>query len=362
MNFLNWVSNNELSIGDVRDAFYILVGIPAIMLLWWRSASANKQARAALEQAKAAHDQIVLAQEDSLTNLFLSATEMLGSEVTAVRIGGVHALMRLSEQRSEEFHVRVLQLLCAFLSSPPPPPAELPQGTRDDIHTILQVLKRRSDAALELEKQRKFYINLRMAQLSGSALRGSKFARANFVESDLSNAYAEGSDFSHSRLDHCDLRKGRFNGCNFFLAGISYSNLSDSNFQGTNFHRASMHFLNLSGSNLKYAKLTRASLSAVDFTGSILEMADLSGARIKMGRRLKPDGEIDDTEVPCTLTQRQLDEAAADPKNIPQIDTGILDDAIGRQLVWNEDRGKQNWERLEEQRKSLRRSEPVESE
>ena len=33
MTFLNWVSNNELSISDVRDAFYILVGIPAIILL-----------------------------------------------------------------------------------------------------------------------------------------------------------------------------------------------------------------------------------------------------------------------------------------------------------------------------------------
>ena len=91
-------------------------------------------------------------------------------------------------------------------------------------------------------------------------------------------------------------------------------------------------------------------------------MADLSGARIKMGRRLKPDVEIDDMEVPCTLTQRQLDQATADPKNISQIDTGILDDAIDRQLVWNKVLGKQNWERLEDQRKSLQRSEPVESE
>ena len=172
--------------------------------------------------------------------------------------------------------------------------------------------------------------------------------------------FAEQSDFSHGHLEHCDLRHGRFLGCNFFLARIFYSNLSNSNFQGAKFHRANMHFVDLSTSNLKYAKLTRASLSAVDFRGSELDLADLSGARIKTGRRFKPEGEIDDKEVPCVLTQAQLDEAAADPAKLPEIDSGILDAETGQQLVWNEDRGKRNWERLEALRQELRHPEPDE--
>lgn len=356
--FLDWVKSHVDSIDDIRDVFYILIGIPALILLWWRSTSANRQAQAALEQAQAAHDQSVLAQADSLTNLFLSTTDMLGSEVVAVRIGGIHALMRLTEQRPEEFHIRVMQLLCAFLNSPPPHPAHLPPSERADIQTILQALKRRSDIALELEEKQRFYIYLTMAQLSGSALRASKFARSHFVQTDLSHAYAESSDFSHSYLDHCDLRHGRFTACNFFLAHIFNSNLSDSNFQAANFHRASIHFVDLSTSNLKYATLTQANLIAVNLKESELDMADLSGARIKTERKLKPSGKIDDKEVSCVLTQMQLDKAAADPARLPDIDSGILDAETGQQLVWNRECGKQNWERLESLRQVSRQSKP----
>ena len=80
----------------------------------------------------------------------------------------------------------------------------------------------------------------------------------------------------------------------------------------------------------------------------------------KTGRRFKPEGEIDDKEVPCVLTQAQLDEAAADPAKLPEIDSRILDAETGQQLVWNEDRGKRNWERLEALRQELRHPEPDE--
>lgn len=228
--------------------------------------------------------------------------------------------------------------------------ADHPSGQRDDIQTVLRKLKSRSDPALQLEKKHKFYIYLRAPQLSRSALRSSKFAHAHFVGADLSHAYAECSDLSYSRLEHCDLSDGRFTASNFFLAGISHSNLSGSNFQAVNFHRVNMHFVDLSTSNLKYATLTRASLSALDFRGASLHMADLSGARIEPGRRLSPDGEIDDKEVFCVLTQAQLDEAAANSSNPPEIHSGTFDAETGKKLVWNNERGRQNWERLQEQK------------
>ena len=40
--------------------------------------------------------------------------------------------------------------------------------------------------------------------------------------------------------------------------------------------------------------------------------------------KLKSDGEIDDKEVFCMLTQVQLDEAAADPPKPPEIHAGTL--------------------------------------
>ena len=113
-----------------------------------------------------------------------------------------------------------------------------------------------------------------------------------------------------------------------------------------------MHFVDLSASNLKYARLTAAHLSAVDLRGSDLNLIDLSGARIQPGRMLKPDGEIDDEEVFCMLTQAQMDEAAADPAKPPEIHSGTLDAETGERLVWNNERGGQNWRRLHAQKQS----------
>ena len=362
MDVLVWLGSHIESIDDVRDALYVVLGIPALALLWWRSASANRQARAALEQAKAAQEQSALAQADSLTNLFQSATDMLGSEVAAVRIGGIYALQRLAKHRPEEFHVRVMQLYIALLCNPPADSGGLPPGDggeplpgdREDVQTILRLLKDRSDADIELEKRQKLRLYLRGAQLARCPLRASKFAHAHFVEVDISHAYAEGTDFSHSKLEHCDLSHGRFGGCNFFLALVFYSGLSNSNFRGVNFHRANLHFADLSKSDLKYAKLTRAHLSAVDFRESNLEMADLTGATIKLGRRMKPDGEMDEEETPCILTQEQLNQALADPAHPPQIQPGSIDPRTGLGLVWSQEHGSRNWERLQAQKETER--------
>ena len=357
MDILIWLGSKFNGIDDVRDALYIVLGIPALALLWWRSASANRQARAALEQAKTAQEQSALAQADSLTNLFQSATDMLGSEVAAVRIGGIHTLQRLAKHRAEEFHIRVMQLFMAFLCNPPADSGGLPTGDggkllpgdREDVQTILRLLKDRSDADIDLEKRQKLQLYLRGAQLARCPLRASKFARAHFLQVDISHAYAEGTDFSHSHLEHCDLSYGRFGGCNFFLAQVFYSTLSNSNFRGVNFHRVNMHFADLSKSDLKHAKLTRAHLSAVDFQDSNLELADLSGATITPGRRMKPNGEMDEEEVPCLLTQEQLNQALADPEHPPQIHSGSTDARSGLKLVWSEEHGVRNWKRLQAQ-------------
>ena len=55
--------------------------------------------------------------------------------------------------------------------------------------------------------------------------------------------------------------------------------------------------------------------------------------------KLKSDGEIDDKEVFCMLTQVQLDEAAADPPKPPEIHSGTLNAETGEKLVWNNERG-----------------------
>ena len=331
-------------IDDVRDLFYILLAFPVLVLLWWRSVSANRQASAALDQAKSVQEQVALAQRDSLFSRFQTASDMLGSEVLSTRIGAIYSLMRLADDRPEQFHVQVMILFCAFLRNPPPYAGQK-KTVRDDVHTILQVLKKRSKSAIQLEKDQRYYLDLTMAQLSGAALRASKFERAHFVGADLSEAYAETTDFSHTHWEHCNLGKGLFMSTSFFLASLFSCDLSNSDCRAANLSRAHFHRSMLCGANLKHANMTGAVLSATDLTGACLLLCDLSGARIESSK-LHRDGTIDESATYCRITQAQLDEATADPDRPPNIAPGTIDVDTGLEVAWNRSKSEENWEKL----------------
>ena len=333
-------------IDDVRDLLYIFLAIPVLILLVWRSVSANRQANAALDHVKSLQEQVALTQRDSLNQRFQSASDMLGSEVLSTRIGAVYSLMRLAEDRPEEFHIQTMILLCAFLRNPPSYASESERvAFRDDVHTILQALKRRSKYAINLEKDQKFYMDLTGVRLVGAALRHSQFSRAQFTGADLSEAYSEGTNYSHSHWEHCNLRKGRFVGANFFLAGMFSCDVSSADLQGANLHRSHFHRSTMCGTNLKYARMTGASLSATNLTGACLYLCDLSGARIESSK-LHRDGTVDEIETFCTITQAQLDEATADTENPPKIAPGTIDIETGQDVAWNMSKSEENWEKL----------------
>ena len=44
---------------------------------------------------------------------------MLGSELLSVRLGGIHALVRIAEEHRSEYHIQIMELLCAFVRHPP---------------------------------------------------------------------------------------------------------------------------------------------------------------------------------------------------------------------------------------------------
>ena len=50
-----------------------------------------------------------------LNERYQKVSEMLGSEISMVRLAAVYALKRLSHERSEDYHVDVVKLLCSFV-------------------------------------------------------------------------------------------------------------------------------------------------------------------------------------------------------------------------------------------------------
>ena len=101
------VSNSE----TVRNVGLLIGGVLAFVFAGWRAWVAERQADAADRQADTAARGL-------LNDRYKNATEMLGSSVLAVRLGGIHALQSLAEQHPERYHVLVMQQLCSFVRHP----------------------------------------------------------------------------------------------------------------------------------------------------------------------------------------------------------------------------------------------------
>ena len=250
----------------IRNLGLVVGGGIAIWVAYWRS---------------------VILQRSLLNERYQKGAEMLGSEVLAVRLGGIYALQHLAEDEPEQYHVQIMRLLCAFVRNPTKEKdredrARLvvneERGQRnirdlvkalmvpEDVQAALEAIGTRSDADVELEKKETFGPDLSGAQLRGVDLSKRK---ANLSGADLSDAVFDSPNLVPLNLD---VRETMELPCTTAI---------------------------LSGVDLRGSKLSGADLSDSDLTG-----ADLRGAR--------------------GLTQEQLDSATADSINPPNLD-GLRD-------------------------------------
>ena len=278
----DWISDDESGSTTMRNLGLVVAAVVAFPLALWRSAVAQHQAETA--------------ERGLLNERYQKGAEMLGSQVLAVRIGGIYALLRLAAEHPKEYNVQIILLLCAFVRHP----------TKDEEIEALRVKtddlpEMRPDVeeamvAINIER-RVTSINLRDADLRQLRLFGANLSRAILWQANLS-----GAELGRSNLNTADL-----SGANLHCADMSSADL----------RRATLHNADLSN-----AKLYRANLSGVWLKDANLSGTDFCGP------------EPDHYPEPATgLTQGQLDEACADSDNPPNLD-GVLDAETGESLVW----------------------------
>ena len=97
-----------------------------LLLAYWRSVVAHRQARAALKQAEASLRQSLVLEKQSeisaehlMNEQFRIGTELLGSKVLTVRLGGITILADIMKLHPRAVHVRVMRLFVTFLTYPP---------------------------------------------------------------------------------------------------------------------------------------------------------------------------------------------------------------------------------------------------
>ena len=368
------VSSSDLT--AIRDYGLLIAAIIAFPLGFWRS-------RVAERQADAARHQVETAQQGLLSERYRQGAEMLGHELKSVRLGGIYTLEKLASDFPEEYHVLVMQTLCAFVRHPPADSSEIyrrgsvsqptierdeyddtPFQLREDIRAVLQAIRLRSPQRMDIESNNNFELDLggadlrlsdlRNTSLSGDNLSDSRLSGSCLIDADLSGAHLQRADLTSpslsgpsevtkrnniaegfipaiTRLDNVDLTGALALSAKMRGVVLSGANLSDANLPYVILTDALLMRTNFTGSHLANADLTGAELYGANLTSSVLTDANVSGADFA-GSRLS--GTTATPRRPVVgLTQKQLDSARADPNNPPRLD-GVVDVESGEPLIW----------------------------
>ena len=273
----------ESGSSTIRNLSLVIAALVALPLAIWRSLVSQRQ-------ADAAHRQAQTAQKNLLNERYQKGAEMIGSEILTIRLGGIYALDTLAKEHIQQYHIQITQLLCAFVRHSPLSSQStsrshdrgLPTLADDVQATMLAIANRRQDQ-IKNETDALYRLNFENANLSGLALFNAKL--------------------SHADLAHATLESSR----------LAFADLSDANLWNAN----------LSSALLWFANLSSARLAGSDLSGTQLMGANLSGTDFSSDGNVPPTG----------LTQKQLDEAHADPSDPPQLE-GLFDPGTGEPLEW----------------------------
>ena len=174
-----------------------------------------------------------IAQQSFLNERYQRGAEMLGSDVLAVRLGGIYALRHLAEEYPEQYHVQVMLLFCAFVRNPvehngitkldwidTEPPHGVPPPLREDVQAIMDAIGARRKEYLTIESKARFRLNLRGSDLRGVRLIGANLSCAPWedltglttaeqftlpLHTDLSNAQLCSAQLGLAEMQKADL-------------------------------------------------------------------------------------------------------------------------------------------------------------
>ena len=213
--FWCWLSAGESGSTAIRNLGLVVAAIIALPLAIWRSIVAERQAATAQRQSETA-------QRGLLNERYQKGAEMLGSDLLAVRLGGIYALARLARDHPGNYHTQIMSLFCAFVHHHPAVEKENkenqdteqdPEESREDFRGIIKVIVARSTAQIEIEKEEKYKLDLSGLNLSGAYLTSANLVNADLiwanlngailVEANLANANLIGTILSGAKLMKC---------------------------------------------------------------------------------------------------------------------------------------------------------------
>ena len=312
------VSNSE----TLRNVGLLIGGMLAFVFAGWRARVAGRQANATKLQADTASVQAETTQRSLLNECYQRAVEMLGSTILAVRMGGIYALIHLAEEHPEQYHIQVMEILCAYARNPVGTEEDWVVGyegtdptnrLREDLQAVMTYIGNRGSRELIIEQQGDYIANLTGAFLCHLQLEKGNLSSVRLGRANLRSAYLLYADLSGARLDFADLSGSR----------LAFANLTGSRLLGTDLSSSKTGLANLSNATLDGANLSNADLNSATFTGASFMSTNLSGA----------DFSHDGQGPAIGLTQSQLDCAYRSTGAPPSL-ARVVDIDTGKPLEW----------------------------
>ena len=267
-DFWSWLRKGpdgvESGSTTVRNLAVLIAGLIALPLAIWRSWVAQRQADTA--------------QQNLLNERYRQGAEMLDSEILSVRLGGIYALQRLAADNPKQYHIQIMQLLCAFVRHPPEGEKDKTKRVhgdrnrhelRGDVQDAMNSISGCHARQSKLEFAAGFRLDFRGADLSGVDLFTARLSRANLSKADLTGARLFGADLAGVDFSHANLAEARLSGADLNGASFDRANLSGTRLDSANLAKAGLSGVNLSMGRLSNANLAEAHLSNANLAGGI---------------------------------------------------------------------------------------------
>ncbi|WP_230194667.1 pentapeptide repeat-containing protein [Streptomyces coriariae] len=198
-------------------------------------------------------EQAELTREGQVTDRYIEAIKLVGSDEVTERLGGIYSLERIMKD-SERDHSTIVEVLAAFIRhrAPITPDREETSAKTkapEDVQAALTVLSRRP------ERDGEAWILLGNVDLRGLYMRGGKL---------------DGMILGGSRLDD-----GYFWGVSMREANLSSTNFSGSNLHGVSLDKSSLRFACFDHANLSGVSMKHANFQSARFAASILDSIDM---------------------------------------------------------------------------------------
>ena len=314
----------------------LIAGGLAIVFAIWRGWVAEQQSSTARRQAD-------IAGQNLLNERYQRGAEMLGSPVLSVRMAGIYALQRLAEEHPVQYHVQIIQLLCAFVRNPAGnqespmksfPGLDAIPRLREDIQATIDSIGFRSISGINIERNTKsFLLDFRDADLSGGRFNGHNLSGAQLSGANLSWASLDKSDLTAAILATVNLSDARLENARISYAFLDFSTLPRCNFEGANLFKANLFGSDLTDAIFSNANLTGAFIPHAKLNGCLLTKANLSGTDFSIEESSGINAKASNDSTDHGLTQKQLDEACSNRGNPPNL-SNLRDAQTFEPLVW----------------------------